>query len=129
MAKSHGFIGYNRGEDPNVALLYLAECCCIIPYVMIGLGVLKAASQVLKESFPESTGRNVLCAIFPIAGAIILDPILTKKEQELGIGNAAPNMKTMGILSILGCCCYITAPLYAAGLIKRLNAIDAAANK
>ena len=129
MAKSHGFVGYNRGEEPNMALLFLSMCCCVIPFVMINLGILKAASQVLKGDFPESQGRDILLALFPIAGAIILDPILTKKEQELGIANAEPNMKIFGIASIIGCCAYIASPLYAAGLIKRLNAIDAAANK
>ena len=126
MAKSHGFLGYNRGEEPNVALLFLSMCCCCIAWIMINLGVLKAATQVLKEEFPESIGRNILCTIFPIAGAIILDPILTKKEQELGIANAEPNMKVLGMASIL---CGLVSPLYVAGLIKRLNAIDAATNK
>lgn len=126
MAKSHGFMGYNRGEEPNVVLLYLSMCCCAIPWIMIGLGVLKAASQVLKEEFPESMGRNILCALFPIIGAITLDPILTKKEQELGLANVEPNMKVLGIASLF---CGLVGPLYLAGLIKRLNAIDAAANK
>lgn len=126
MAKKHGFIGYNRGEEPNVALMFLGMCCCTIPWILVGLGVYKAASEVLKSDFPDSMGRNILCAFFPIAGAIILDPILTKKEQELGIANACPNMKTMGIVSFF---CGLTAPLYLAGLIQRLNAIDAAANK
>ena len=93
MVKMHGFFGYNRGEEPNVALLFLAQCCCCIAWIMIHLGVLKAASQVLKDDFPESMGRNILCTFFPIAGAIILDPILTKKEQELGIANVSPNMQ------------------------------------
>lgn len=126
MAKAHGFVSYNRGEEPNVALMYLSLCCCFIAWFMVNLGVLKAASQVLKEAFPESMGRNILCMLFPIAGAIILDPILTKKEQELGIANADPNMKVTGIASFF---CGLVAPLYLAGLIKRLNAIDAATNK
>ncbi len=126
MAKTHGFFGYNRGEEPNMALLFLSMFCCCIAWIMINLGVLKAASQVLKEDFPESIGRDILCVLFPIAGAIILDPILTKKEQELGIANACPNMKVLGIASFF---CAIVTPLYAAGLIKRLNAIDAASNK
>ena len=126
MAKNHGFVGYNRGEEPNVPLQYLGMCCCGIPWILVGLGVYKAASEVLKGDFPESMGHNILCALFPIAGAIILDPILTKKEQELGIANAAPNMKVTGIVSFF---CGLAAPLYMAGLIKRLNAIDAAANK
>ena len=126
MVKAHGFFGYNRGEEPNVALLFLAQCCCCIAWIMIHLGVLKAASQVLKDDFPESMGRNILCTFFPIAGAIILDPILIRKEQELGIANVSPNMKVLGIASFF---CFIAAPLYVAALIKRLNAIDAAANK
>lgn len=126
MVKKHGFFGYNRGEEPNVALLYLSLCCCFIAWIMVCLGVYKAASEVLKGDFPDSIGRNILCTLFPIAGAIILDPILMKKEQELGIANACPNMKTMGIVSFF---CGLTAPLYLAGLIQRLNAIDAAANK
>ncbi len=126
MAKSHGFMGYNRGEEPNVALLFLSMCCCCIAWILVNLGVLKAASQVLGKDFPESTGRNILCTLFPIAGALILDPILTKKEQELGIANVEPNMKVLGIASFF---CFITTPLYVAGLIKRLNAIDAAQKK
>ena len=126
MQKSHGFFGYNRGELPNMPLLFLAMCCCCVGWIMINFGVLKAASQVLKNDFPESTGRNILCTLFPIAGALILDPLLTKKEQELGIANVEPNMKVLGIASIF---CGLVSPLYVAGLIKRLNAIDAAANK
>ena len=126
MGKTHGFFGYNRGEEPNVALLFLSMFCCCVAWIMINFGVLKAASQVLKEDFPESIGRNILCTLFPIAGAIILDPILTKKEQELGIANTSSNMKVFGIVSFF---CCIAAPLYAAELIKRLNAIDAASNK
>ena len=119
-------MGYNRGEEPNVALLFLSMCCCCIAWILVNLGVLKAASQVLGKDFPESIGRNILCTLFPIAGAIILDPILTKKEQELGIANVEPNMKVLGIVSFF---CGIAAPLYVAGLIKRLNAIDAAQNQ
>ena len=126
MVKKHGLFGYNRGEAPNVPLLYLAVCCCGIAWILISLGLYKAASEVLKEDFPDSIGRNILFTFFPIAGAIVLDPILTKKEQELGIANADPNMKVTGIVSFF---CLIAAPLFMAGLIKRLNAIDAAANK
>lgn len=126
MAKQHGFLGYNRGEAPNIPLLFLSMCCCCIAWILVNFGVLKAASQVLKDDFPESMGRNILCTLFPIAGAMILDPILTKKEQELNIANAEPNMKIMGIASLF---CGLVSPLYVAGLIKRLNAIDAAANK
>ena len=126
MAKGHGFMGYNRGEEPNVALLYLSMCCCWIPFVLVHLGVLKAASQVLGIDFPESTGRNVICVLLPIVSALILDPILTKKEQELGIANVAPNMKVMGVAALF---CGLLGPMYVVGLIKRLNAIDAAANK
>ena len=126
MAKKHGFMGYNRGEEPDLVLMFLGMFCCAIPLIMVSLGVYKAATEVLKGDFPDSMGRNILCALFPIAGAIILDPILTKKEQELGIANVNPNMKIMGIGSFF---CGIVAPLYLAGLIQRLNAIDAAANK
>lgn len=126
MNKTHGLTGYNRGEAPNVALLYVSSLCCGILWILINLGIYKAASEVLKEELPESLGRNILCTLFPIAGAIILDPILTKKEQELGIANVCPNMKVLGIASLF---CFLTAPLFASGLINRLNAIDAAANK
>ncbi|MBR6733429.1 MAG: hypothetical protein IKL96_03415 [Kiritimatiellae bacterium] len=81
---------------------------------------------MLGKDFPESTGRNVICVLLPIVSALILDPILTKKEQELGIANVAPNMKVMGVAALF---CGLLGPMYVVGLIKRLNAIDAAANK
>lgn len=126
MAKQHGFAQYNRGEEANLAMEFLGIFCCSIPLILVSLGVYKAASQILQDAFPEDTLRHVLFALFPFAGALVLDPILTKKEQELGISNVAPNMKMLGLASFV---CFITVPLYTAALIQRLNAIDAAANK